>query len=132
MSLRNRHWFQSTDKIVFSRVQPPPLYVCVWVISPRTHNAVLDAEAQLVPEVRPADEHHGDRRTPDDVHLDPGLRLETLREHHIHKRYLYNRRRICKCIEDDTFSHLKHRVIHIIQFTFIRTGRLTLLPKKTF
>ena len=50
------------------------------IIGPRTHNAVLDAEAQLVSEVRPADEHHGNRRTPDDVQLDPGLRLETLRE----------------------------------------------------
>lgn len=45
------------------------------VISPDTHNAVLDAEAQLVSEVRPADEHHSDGWAPDDVHLDPGLRL---------------------------------------------------------
>jgi len=43
-----------------------------------THDAVLDAEAQLVPEVRPADEHHGDGGTPDDVQLDPGLSLEAL------------------------------------------------------
>lgn len=45
-----------------------------------THNAVLDAKAQLVSEVRPADEHHGYRRTPDNVHLNPGLRLEALKE----------------------------------------------------
>lgn len=43
-----------------------------------THYAILDAEAQLVSEIRPANEHHGDRRAPDNVHLDPGLRLETL------------------------------------------------------
>lgn len=53
--------------------------MCMWMSSRYTHNAVLDAEAQLVPEVWPADEHHGDRRTPNNVHLDPGLRLETLR-----------------------------------------------------
>lgn len=46
-----------------------------------TYDAVLDAEAQLVSEVRPANEDHGDGRTPDDVHLDPGLRLQTLRGH---------------------------------------------------
>lgn len=45
-----------------------------------THNAILDAEAQLVPEIRPANKHHGNRGTPDDVHLDPGLRLQTLRD----------------------------------------------------
>lgn len=45
-----------------------------------THNAILDAEAQLVPEIRPANKHHGNRGTPDDVHLDPGLRLKTLRD----------------------------------------------------
>lgn len=45
-----------------------------------THNAILDTEAQLVPEIRPANKHHGNRGTPDDVHLDPGLRLKTLRD----------------------------------------------------
>lgn len=43
-----------------------------------THYAVLDTEAQLISEVWPANEHHSDRRTPDDVHLDPGLRFQTL------------------------------------------------------
>lgn len=43
-----------------------------------THNAILDAKAQLVPEVRSTDEYCGYRRTPDNVHLDPGLRLKTL------------------------------------------------------
>lgn len=45
-----------------------------------THDSVLYAEAQLVSEVRPADQHHGNGRTPDDVHLDPGLRLQTLKD----------------------------------------------------
>lgn len=53
--------------------------VCVVVIC-HTHNAVLDTEAQLVPEIWPANEHHGNRGTPDDVHLDPRLRLKTLRD----------------------------------------------------
>lgn len=61
--------------------------LCVWVGAAEevisTHNAVLDAKAQLVSEVRPADENHGDRRTPDNVHLDPGLRLETLKEYRV-------------------------------------------------
>lgn len=46
-----------------------------------THNAVLDTEAQLVPEIWPANKHHGNRGTPDDVHLDPGLRLKTLKKY---------------------------------------------------
>lgn len=45
------------------------------VIVSDTHNAVLDTKAQLVSEVRPADEHHGNGRASDNVHLDPGLRL---------------------------------------------------------
>lgn len=50
------------------------------VVTSHTHNAVLDTEAQLVPEIWPANEHHGNRGTPDDVHLDPRLRLKTLRD----------------------------------------------------
>lgn len=55
------------------------LLVCVVIIC-HTHNAVLDAEAQLVPEIWPANEHHCNRGTPDNVHLDPRLRLKTLRD----------------------------------------------------
>ena len=54
-------------------IQQRPLYLCV--MRPDTYDAVLDTETQLVSEVWPANEHHGDGRTPDDVHLDPGLRL---------------------------------------------------------
>lgn len=41
----------------------------------KTHNAVLDTEAQLVAEVGPSDEHCGDWRTSDDVEFDPRLVL---------------------------------------------------------
>lgn len=44
-----------------------------------THNAILHAEAQLVAQVRSANEDHGDRRTSDDVHLNPGLRFQALK-----------------------------------------------------
>lgn len=41
-------------------------------------NAILYAEAELVPEVWSADEDHGDWRTSNNVHLNPGLRLQAL------------------------------------------------------
>lgn len=44
----------------------------------QTNNAILDAEAQLVAEVGPSDEHSGDWRTSDNVELDPRLVLQTL------------------------------------------------------
>lgn len=44
-----------------------------------THNAILYTETELVAEVGSADEDHGDWRTSDNVHLNPGLRLQTLR-----------------------------------------------------
>lgn len=46
----------------------------------QTNNAILDAEAQLVAEVGPSDEYSGDRRTSDNVELDPRLVLQTLRQ----------------------------------------------------
>lgn len=43
-----------------------------------THDSILHAEAQLVLEVRPLDEHRGDRGTADDVQLHLRLVLQTL------------------------------------------------------
>lgn len=47
--------------------------LCVW--SKVTHNAILNAKAELISEIWSADEDHGDGRTSDDVHLDSRLRL---------------------------------------------------------
>lgn len=43
-----------------------------------TDNAILNAEAQLVAEVRPSDEYSGHWGTSDNVELDPRLVLQTL------------------------------------------------------
>lgn len=44
-----------------------------------THDSVLDAEAQLVAQVRSPDQHGGHRGTPHDVQLHPGLVLQALK-----------------------------------------------------
>lgn len=45
-----------------------------------TDNAVLDAEAQLVAQVRASDEDGGHGGASDDVQLDPGLVLQALHQ----------------------------------------------------
>ena len=52
------------------------LWKKVW--SP-TYDSILDAETQLVAEVRSPDQHGRHWRTPHDVQLDPGLILQTLK-----------------------------------------------------
>lgn len=59
----------------------------------QTNNAILNAEAQLVAEVRPSDEYSGDRRTSDSVELDPRLVLQTLRQD-TYRRHCIGKRRL--------------------------------------
>lgn len=45
----------------------------------QTHYSILDAKAQLISKVWSTDQNHGHGGTPDNVQLDPGLGLESLR-----------------------------------------------------
>lgn len=59
------------------QIPPPPFYTRE---QKTTDNSILDAEAQLVAQVRTSDEDGGHGGASDDVELDPGLVLQALHQ----------------------------------------------------
>lgn len=57
------------------QISPPPFHRRA---QKATDNAILDAEAQLIAQVRASDEDGGHGGAPDDVQLDPRLVLQSL------------------------------------------------------
>lgn len=71
--LRGRGGGRSTAR----QIPPPPFYTRE---QKTTDNSILDAEAQLVAQVRASDEDGGHGGASDDVELDPGLVLQALHQ----------------------------------------------------